>query len=135
MLQISNENRSMVTRKWRICPWVILLLMGVGMVACPRAIQVNLEPGSKIGSLAFAVSEGRQPVAGSYFGVWRCDAGSNGERELLWRIDPLDENATVRRVAYGVVPSGFVQSAEPKQLGPGCYSAEAAGTRKAVSAG
>ena len=120
-------------------------ILAIGLITgCPRRTAVwvvgQAAPGRPV--FAFAESRGGQATWISYIAVAPCAPPgaqtSDSYPSPLWAAvrNPTPNMPVLRRVTYGVLPTGYdLAPAAPKPgpggvppLGPGCYSIETEGT-------
>ena len=106
-----------------------LLLLSFGLAACPerKAIWVtSSEEGTPVFMLG--TREGKpMDVWVDILWVDQCSAvdratGEPREGRTMWAIVPQGDSAgTLRRVEYGVTPSGYSEVSQKRPLSAGCY--------------
>jgi hypothetical protein len=111
--------------KARLARLVAVCAVAVGLTGCPENIRVTVARGSTTRHLVFRVGQERFSLAKpelSWLVIQPCRPSD--KNDVVWRIGrntfgPVD----VPSVTFGVVPAGFVQTAPPRPLRPGCYVA------------
>ena len=97
--------------------------------ACGPSWEIGLQEGSTAEQLSFSLSRaGRpQPAVVAIFRVDACTARGNPPIDTHWMVAAPDTAEAVRRIDYGVPPSGWRSAAGPHPLAPGCYRAAVSG--------
>ena len=109
--------------------FAVVAAVSMSLIGCEAMVnEVRVEPGLTPLKPVFILTDttGRGP-AGTVYGLSVVACGSE---TVLWQISATGSNPAPSRIEYGTVPPGYVVTAGPAGLRPGCYDVFITGGRR-----